>query len=462
MIKLKKIITAINNPKLNEELKKEKNFEVIGKDIQYREAILEILEENKNINLIILSEKIPGEIKLENLIKKIKNINEEIKIIFILEKENNYLEKILIKNNILDIYYNNKINLQELIKIINKKETNMEEEIIKLKKIIAEQERYKKNNLKNVINLKNRNLDIIENKTKNLLHINKKNVKTGNIQNNMSTKVITFSGNYKSGKSTLALILSQYLSEKNYKVLLIDGDIEKQDLSIVLKKYKHHNNYPKRFSKNIRNKNKNYFKIKSIKLKNINKTKKEKLNNKKNSIYIYQIKNSLRLFLFKINKNLYFFNGLYYLLKNKKNTKKIINIFLKKVIINFDFILIDLSKNNPDIMNKTFLQKSDINLLLMEANLLGVKEMKVLNKKYIDKWKILKNTFHIIINKQQILSMDRYLISKIFLSKNKIYTIKESKFYSIFLNQFFKKKKLLRNKRIKKELSKIINNIILK
>ena len=69
---MKKIITAINNPKLNEELKKERNFEIIGKDIQYREAILEILEKNKNIDLIILSEKIEGEIKLEKLIEKIK------------------------------------------------------------------------------------------------------------------------------------------------------------------------------------------------------------------------------------------------------------------------------------------------------------------------------------------------------------------------------------------------------
>ena len=135
---MKKIITAINNPKLNEELKKEKNFEIIGKDIQYKEAILELLEKNNNIDLIIISEKIPGEIKLEKLIEKIKLINEKIKIIFILEKENEELKKILIKNNIKDIYYNNKINLMELIKIINKKEINMEEEIIKLKKIIEE------------------------------------------------------------------------------------------------------------------------------------------------------------------------------------------------------------------------------------------------------------------------------------------------------------------------------------
>ena len=83
---MKKIITAINNPQLNEELKKEKNFEIIGKDIQYREAILEILEENDFIDLIIMSEKILGEISLENLIEKIKLKNEAIKIIFILEK----------------------------------------------------------------------------------------------------------------------------------------------------------------------------------------------------------------------------------------------------------------------------------------------------------------------------------------------------------------------------------------
>ena len=51
MIKIKKIITAINNPELNERLKEEKKFEVIGKDIQYKEAILEILEKYKIIDL---------------------------------------------------------------------------------------------------------------------------------------------------------------------------------------------------------------------------------------------------------------------------------------------------------------------------------------------------------------------------------------------------------------------------
>ena len=127
---MKKIITAINNPELNNKLKKLDNFKIIGKDMQYREAILEFLEENKNIDLIIINENILGEITFKNLIENIKFINEKIEIIFILNKENNILEKILKKNKIKIIYYEKNDNLFELIKNkINKKENK------KLKKI---------------------------------------------------------------------------------------------------------------------------------------------------------------------------------------------------------------------------------------------------------------------------------------------------------------------------------------
>ena len=51
-IKKSVYLKKINNPKLNEELKKEKNFKIIGKDIQYKEAVLEILEKNNFIDLI--------------------------------------------------------------------------------------------------------------------------------------------------------------------------------------------------------------------------------------------------------------------------------------------------------------------------------------------------------------------------------------------------------------------------
>ena len=78
-----KIITAINNPKLNDELKNEKNIEIICKDIFYKEGILEILENEINIDYIIINSKLEGEIKLNKLIEKIIEKNEKIKIIFI-------------------------------------------------------------------------------------------------------------------------------------------------------------------------------------------------------------------------------------------------------------------------------------------------------------------------------------------------------------------------------------------
>ena len=84
---MKKIITAINNPNLNEKLKQENNLEIICKDIQYKEAILEILLENKNVDILIINNDLPGEIQTEKLLNEIKVINNKIKIIFILEKE---------------------------------------------------------------------------------------------------------------------------------------------------------------------------------------------------------------------------------------------------------------------------------------------------------------------------------------------------------------------------------------
>ena len=95
-----KIITAMNNPELNEELKKEKNIEIICKDIFYKEGILEILENEINLDYIFINYELPGEIKLNNLIEKIIEKNEKIKIIILIKKENkNNLYKIKKEKN---------------------------------------------------------------------------------------------------------------------------------------------------------------------------------------------------------------------------------------------------------------------------------------------------------------------------------------------------------------------------
>ena len=98
------IITAINNRKIFEELKKKNNIKIISNDIQYKEGILEILEKNRNIDYIITNENLNGQIKIEELIKKIKKINNKIDIIIILNKKDSIKEKYLIKNKIKFIY----------------------------------------------------------------------------------------------------------------------------------------------------------------------------------------------------------------------------------------------------------------------------------------------------------------------------------------------------------------------
>ena len=75
-----KILTALGNPSLNNELKKYKDFEIIGKDIQYKDGIIEILEINPDINYLIVSEELDGQTSLEELIDLIIKINRKKKI----------------------------------------------------------------------------------------------------------------------------------------------------------------------------------------------------------------------------------------------------------------------------------------------------------------------------------------------------------------------------------------------
>ena len=72
---MKKIITAIGDENLNIFLKKQNNVEVIGNDIQYQEGIFEILEKNNNIDFLIFSELIKGNLLIEKIVEKIINKN---------------------------------------------------------------------------------------------------------------------------------------------------------------------------------------------------------------------------------------------------------------------------------------------------------------------------------------------------------------------------------------------------
>lgn len=184
-----KILTAIGNENLNKILKEKNKFEVIENDIFYKEGILEFLEENKNIDILILYEKLSGEINIIELIKKIKIINEKINLFFILENKNEEKEKILKKENIKNVFFEDEININLIIEKIEKIKLNDNEKLIE-----------EINYLKNIINKKNEELIKYQ---KNI--INKKNEK----------KLIIIIGLEDAGKTTILNNLKNIIGNKN-------------------------------------------------------------------------------------------------------------------------------------------------------------------------------------------------------------------------------------------------------
>ena len=291
-----KIITAMNNPKINDELKKEKNIELICKDIFYKEGILEILENEININYIIINSELPGEIKLNNLIEKILEKNEKIKIIILIKKENkNNFYKI--KNDKKDIKDNN----IEIIKDIKNKN------IIRI---------FYKNEIK-IEQLKKYNQ--IKNNNENNKEPNNKKIKN---------KTIIFFGVRQVGKSIIILGITKSIEKNNKKILLIEVNKKESDLLLILSKNKN---------------NKKNLIIKKQKIKKYKKTHKKYLNKNKIKIIqnlIVKINKNIDIISYKkiINFNIIKklekkYEYIFIEINSEKNSKKIINNIDKKILI---------------------------------------------------------------------------------------------------------------------------------
>ncbi len=138
---MKKIITALQNKMVNEKLANVENIKVMTNDIQYQEGIIEALEINNEIDFVLFSELLPGNMKIEELIEKIKQMNENIKIIIILENKKEELENYLLAKGKIFIFYNNEITIEQLIKIIEEKSNQeiIEQELLEIKKIINQE-----------------------------------------------------------------------------------------------------------------------------------------------------------------------------------------------------------------------------------------------------------------------------------------------------------------------------------
>ena len=472
-----KILTAIGDPFLNTQIKKENDFEVIGKDILYKEAILEMLNKNSNIDVIIISELLEGQIDTYEMLKEINRINSKIKIIYILEKNNFNFENLSKKEKNIIIIYNQNINIQEFIFKVKKiiKDEKLE---YQNKKILKNNNEFKKENLsvknfftlRKILNknklLKNeliKNLKIkFINKCRNKLIKNNKK----NLYNNYKNNIYCFTGSSGVGKTINLIIFSNFFKEK--KILLIDLNLKKQDIHTILgiKKYptiinKYHKiKYYKISNKkyNIKIKNFNIISFKKI----INKIKKE---NKYGKIFLEEkdLDKIIKIFLFKINKNISFFSGINYLLKLEIKNEENIKIILEKIIINlknnYDYIFIDFSTENLFYINKIILNYCSKIIFFIEANLLGIKSSIKILEYLIKKYNFNINKINIIINKYSKTAIDDNLLKKFFLDIKILGKIKYSEKYNYLINNYNKNEFFLNTFFIKNNYNKIIKKL---
>ena len=412
---MKRILTAIGNEKINNELNKIENFKVISNDIQYKEGIIEILEDIQDIDFIILNSLLPGEINLIELIKQINLLNEKVKLIIFIEKNNPEIDKLLSDKKIYRILYNNEIEIEDLVDIIKDSEIinneELKEEINKLKNIILEKENnnkfnkrisklFKINNIKKIFNIKIKEKFLPQNannKEKN----NNTILTRGDIkfekENIKNKKVISITGPPSVGKSIFSINFAKINSYENSenKILIIDADVINSSIHIIL-------------------------------------------GLQKNSI--------------KINKKIDFIT------LNINNVNSFTEI-IEKNEKKYDLIIIDTSSCNELLeLNKQIIEISSLNLFISDTNLLEINKSIKLLEKYINKLKINKNRFQIIFNKYNKESIDFNLLKNIFSEFNIIGCLKYSEQYNNFINK--NNTSNLINNKIKNEYYKI-NKLIL-
>ena len=213
-----KVITALGNPIINEKLKEYDKYEIIGKDIQYEEGIFEILEENNNIDILLVSNNLPKEYDFKILINKIIKIKNNLKIIVFLKEKDETIENFLISKNIFEIYYMS--NIEEFFYKINVNNEMKYDDIEEIKKLIN-------NNIKKIENYDNKN--ITKKKKKSNIILNK-TIKE-DYADNEKKEIIVITGNNGAGKSIISAIFSDFLIKHNKKVLLIDMDFNYSTIS---------------------------------------------------------------------------------------------------------------------------------------------------------------------------------------------------------------------------------------
>lgn len=391
------ILTAILNENINYKLKEYEKINIKYDDIQYEEGLIEILENDSNIDILILNS-----IFYKNIISKnlMKLINKETIIILIKLKEEVYEYR----ENVIQIENRNEDEMiNEIINIISNK---FEVEINKVSSINYLKEENEK--IKNELEMLKKIIE--QKKEKKLFEKIKdfkksKEIKEGNIDKKSIKKgnIILFTGVPKTGKTVISSVVAENLSKDN-KVLLIDVNFKEKDLITLFNKKK----FNEKEDENI---------------------------------------------LIKINDNLDLLSDLDIVIKDfRTDISSKLDILLNQLLYKYDYLIIDFNLENENFIFEYILNKADKIFILIEGDLLNLKESKKAFEKITNV--INKKTIQIIINKNNSRFIEKEVIENILNVKISM-LIDYSKKFIKFINT--NGKTCFRNRNIENLVNKIIN-----
>ena len=203
---MKRIVTALGNAVLNNELKKYSKYDVLTEDIFYQEGLIDYIREHE-ADTIVISALLQGQFSVVEFVSFIRDITLTARIILIVDSILEEDKNLIIAKGVFDILIDNEIEIKDVIDAIDR------EDPINYKAEIEN----KMNSLKE---------EITENRT--------------NITNIVTTvqkqEVVSVFGTNGAGKSSIIVELVKSLSNRTKaKILLIDLDTLNGNLDELLK-----------------------------------------------------------------------------------------------------------------------------------------------------------------------------------------------------------------------------------
>lgn len=365
---MKRIITAMGNDVLNNELRKYAKYDVLYEDLFCQDILINKISKSET-DVIIISALLQGQWDLEEFVEKIRSKNSIARIIIVTDEIDTNMKKILESYNVLDVFIDSTVEIPDIIDAIDREET-----VRKKYEMLGESNAEYNVSVPDVENTPIKNNIVLEKMVQ-------------------KQEIITISGISGAGKSTVAINFCKVLSQKSdARILLIDLDTLNGNIDEMLQISK--------IPQNIE------MAIDDDKRSGINYAVELIMKNRFDSnVFDELVVNANGFDVLTGNTSLHYCQNV---LKEEYYDK-----LLKCAKEKYDFIVIDTSSNIFLDSTKWALREASKILFVTEGNFLSLKKMQQFIHIITNIWGVWKPKIEIIVNKKYKNEIENEVIFKV-------------------------------------------------